>query len=44
MIGTKPVAEAADFPLLGEVVEERSMWVEAGGEPTVDCMEAIMRT
>ena len=51
MIGTKSTAEAADaIPITpqGEyrdgVVEERSIWSEAGGEPTVDRMEVIMRT
>ena len=46
MIGTKSTAEAADAILFRRdgVVEERSIWSEAGGEPTVDRMEVIMRT
>ena len=46
MIGTKSTAEAADvIPFMrDDVVEERSIWSEAGGEPTVDRMEVIMRT
>ena len=46
MNGTKPAADAADAILLRQngVVEERSIQVEAGGRPTVDSMEVIMRT
>ena len=44
MIGTKPDAEAADLPRKRKVVEERSLWVEAVGKPSVDCREVIMRT
>ena len=46
MIGTKSTAEAADVAPFrrGGVVEERSIWSEAEGEPTVDRMEVIMRT
>ena len=46
MNGTKPAADAADVLLLWQkgVVEERSIQVEAGGKPTVDSMEVIMRT
>ena len=46
MIGTKSTAEAADAVLFRQdgVVEERSIWCEAEGEPTVDRMEVIMRT
>ena len=42
MIGSKPDAEAAD-PRKG-VVEERSVRIEAQGEPSVDCAEVTMRT
>ena len=46
MNGTKPIADAADVVLFrqNDVVEERSIQVEAGGRPTVDSMEVIMRT
>ena len=46
MNGTKPDADAADVTLIrqGGVVEERSLWVEGGGRPTLDCREVIMRT
>ena len=46
MNGTKPAADAADVFLLRQeyVVEERSIQIEAGGKPTVDRMEVIMRT
>ena len=47
MIGTKPAAEAADTRApqgVRGMVEERSIWIEAEGEPTVDRMEVIMRT
>ena len=46
MIVTKSSAEAADvIPFRRDgVVEELSIWSEAGGKPTVDRMEVIMRT
>jgi hypothetical protein len=44
MNGTKSAAEAADFLHKEEVVEERSILVEAQGKPNVDGMEVIMRT
>ncbi len=45
MNGTKLYTDAADVPdFIGGVVEERSIRVEVEGEPTMDCIEVIMRT
>ena len=42
MIGTKRYADAAGVHRKVCAVEERSVRIEAEGEPTVDCTEVIM--
>ena len=44
MNGTKSTAETAACILRNTGVGERSIGSEAGGKPTVDRMEVIMRT
>ena len=44
MNGTKLNTDAADVHRKMGVVEERSVWAEVEGEPTMDRTEVIMRT